>query len=969
MVIISNLRIILICVLFGILLSGCAGHSSQPVIPDDTSSQQELSGNVDATADMTGNSHYLLSSGLMYVNTENPDDPIIEIIPAREGEIHFNVLKFLEGAPCNDCFRIMGFDFPGPGYQYLNLDIRIDHPFDDLLFSVFDLRCIIMFDGSHAFPSIGKTASDPSIGEGALLNAEGYTALFNGSTITAPVGDYQKYFPGKLSTDLVPNSDLNGYIYFRTDDPSNNRNAFYAGSMDVKTLSMQLPSSSFVIGYAVDASWAPPISEPVDDPLTDFDTNANCVDPWKVVVTEEPIGLGLTDHCGQTKLLIDVYDWQGKETHHDPVVECPEIFNGPLTATWVSDGTGFTEYEATISNSLIAPIGEYMCLIGIEVNENDPVNKPWLDLTAYQIQMLTVIEQPHLNPVAVAEAVPNPQTIDIPVSFSGSDSYDPDGGDIQLYEWDWDNDGIYDETGENVDHACTSYGIYLVQLRVTDDESQTDTLDEPLEINICELGNLIWAKRAGGVSGHEASNGITTLSDNSTVVTGSFMESATFGPGEPNWTVLISAGGKDIFIARYNPDGTLAWAKRARGASGNDEGYGITTLSDNSTVVTGFFEHSATFGPGEPNQTVLTSDGYRDIFIARYNPDGTLAWAKRAGGASGNAWSPETGYGITTLSDNSTVVTGSFLLDATFGPGEPNQTVLTCDGYFDIFIARYNPDGTLAWAKRAGGPGGFFFLGAESGYGITTLSDNSTVVTGWFFESATFGPGEPNETVLTSVGQGDIFIARYNTDGTLAWAKRAGGESHDEGFGITALSDNSTVVTGEFHVDATFGPGEPNETIMTAAYEDIFIARYNPDGTLVWAKRARGGSGNDRGSGITTLSDNSTVVTGFFWESATFGPGEPNQTVLTCDDYFDIFIARYNPDGTLAWAKCAKGNYDYDQGTYGYDRGYGITTLSDNSTVVTGDFYGSVTFGPGEPNETVLTSAGGYDIFIARFSE
>ncbi|MCX6647200.1 MAG: hypothetical protein NTY09_12710, partial [bacterium] len=75
MVINPYLRFILICMLFGIIFSGCAGHSSQPVIPDDTSSQQELSGNVDATADMTGNSHYLLSSGLIYIDTENPDDP------------------------------------------------------------------------------------------------------------------------------------------------------------------------------------------------------------------------------------------------------------------------------------------------------------------------------------------------------------------------------------------------------------------------------------------------------------------------------------------------------------------------------------------------------------------------------------------------------------------------------------------------------------------------------------------------------------------------------------------------------------------------------------------------------------------------------------------------------------------------------------------------------------------------------
>jgi hypothetical protein len=133
-------------------------------------------------------------------------------------------------------------------------------------------------------------------------------------------------------------------------------------------------------------------------------------------------------------------------------------------------------------------------------------------------------------------------------------------------------------------------------------------------------------------------------------------------------------------------------------------------------------------------------------------------WAKRAGGATGDPNYAEGGYGITTLSDNSTVVTGIFYESVTFGQGEPNQTVLTAAEWFDydIFIARYNPDGTLAWAKRAGGEI------TDYGYGITTLSDNSTVVTGYFTDSAIFGPNEPNETVLPSAGFEDIFIARYN---------------------------------------------------------------------------------------------------------------------------------------------------------------------------------------------------------------
>ncbi len=843
-----------------ILICGCSGNSTQPVSPENPVSSPGLTVREELGVSPDGANHYLMNYGYIFVDPNHPDSPQLEVIPVRQGEFHLNVLKLLEISPCTDCFRVVGFDFPEPGK--LNLDILIEHPWADLDYSVFDVRAIIMFNGSHEFPICGKSTSDPALGDGVVLNPDGCTALYNGSTVTASCGEFKKYFQGELATWLVPDSDINGYKYFITDNPSNNRNAFYAGSVDVRTFSLQLPPITWVIGYAVDASWEPPISMPVDDPLTDFDLNANCTEPWKVVVTEEKIGPGLTIHGGLTRLLIDVYDWQGKSTHHEPVVECPEIFDGFLTGTWVSDEVDYTRYEVFVSNDNLAPVGNFLCLIGLEAIENDPTETPWLDLTAYQFSSLDVGEV-------------------------GTD------------------------------------------------------------------GNLIWAKRAGGTY-FETGYAITTISDDSTVVTGSFTGSALFGQGEPNEIVLIHTGQGDIFIARYNPDGSLAWVKQAGGTDG-DSGRGITSLSDNSTVVTGYFWISATFGQGEPNETVLNSGGYCDIFVARYNPDGSLAWAKQAGGIE-----HDKGYSIAALSDNSTVVTGYFYSSAIFGKGEPNETVLNSGGYCDIFVARYNPDGSLEWAKRAGG------IYHNGGYGITALSDNSTVVTGSFTGSTTFGKGEPNETILNSAGNYDIFIARYNPDGSLAWVRQASTTFNGRGLSITTLSDNSTVVTGFFADSATFGPGEPNETVLISAkYQDVFIARYNPDGNLAWAKRA-GGTSRDHGEGITTLSDNSTVVAGRFASSATFGQGEPNETILNSAGSTDIFIARYNPDGSLAWVNQASGT--------GQDEGWGITTLSDNSTVVTGNFGGfygdSATFGLGEPNETILNSVGPYgDIFIARFAE
>jgi hypothetical protein len=164
-------------------------------------------------------------------------------------------------------------------------------------------------------------------------------------------------------------------------------------------------------------------------------------------------------------------------------------------------------------------------------------------------------------------------------------------------------------------------------------------------------------------------------------------------------------------------------------------------------------------------------------------------------------------------------VTGSFV-SATFGPGEPGETKLTSTGLSDLFVAKYKADGALAWARRAGGKDNV------SGSGVAVLSDGSAVVAGSFMISATFGPGEPGETILTSPGSYEIFVAKYKPDGALAWARRAGGTDADLGWGVAVLSDGSAVVTGSFSGIATFGPGEPGETKLTPP--GMFVAKFAP---------------------------------------------------------------------------------------------------------------------------------------------
>jgi len=102
--------------------------------------------------------------------------------------------------------------------------------------------------------------------------------------------------------------------------------------------------------------------------------------------------------------------------------------------------------------------------------------------------------------------------------------------------------------------------------------------------------------------------------------------------GLDSFTYKVSDGTGESNIATVTLKIVTPWAKRA-GGSENDKGYAIPVLPDGSSLVTGGFQDTAILGEGETNATSLTSAGGYDIFIAKYNADGTLAWAKRAGGS------------------------------------------------------------------------------------------------------------------------------------------------------------------------------------------------------------------------------------------------------------------------------------------------------------------------------------------------
>ena len=191
----------------------------------------------------------------------------------------------------------------------------------------------------------------------------------------------------------------------------------------------------------------------------------------------------------------------------------------------------------------------------------------------------------------------------------------------------------------------------------------------------------------------------------------------------------MSAGGNDVFAAKYDSNGTLVWAKRAGGTELLDVGRGIVVDTSGNSYVTGPFQGSATFGAGELNQTTLVSLGSDEIFVAKYDSNGMLVWAKRAGGTSSDQ-----GIGIAVDTSGNSYATGLFAGAATFGAGELNQTTLvSAAGASDIFVAKY----TTAQQVCVAGPAGPVSFWAGDGDATDIQNGNN----GTLMNGATFAPG------------------------------------------------------------------------------------------------------------------------------------------------------------------------------------------------------------------------------------
>lgn len=454
--------------------------------------------------------------------------------------------------------------------------------------------------------------------------------------------------------------------------------------------------------------------------------------------------------------------------------------------------------------------------------------------------------------------------------------------------------------------------------------------------NLASAQSYLWAKGAGGGEMDFGSSIITDVAGN-IIVTGYFESpSITFGT-----TTLINADplhSSDVFIVKYDASGNVLWAKSAGGFK-NDYGTSLTTDASGNVIVTGFF-FSSTITFGTTTLTNAFSINSSDIYVVKYDAAGNVLWAKREGGMN-----EENGSYVATDTGGNIILSGYFE-SSSIVFGTDTLTNVNPASTTDVFTVKYDGIGNVIWAKSGGS------IDEDEGRSVSTDLAGNTIITGNFKgDSIIF---ESSSLANTNAASKDIFLVKYDRNGNVLWSKGAGGFDNDYSNSTTIDVYGNVILTGYFESDSIAFDSTYLVNTNTSGAADIFIAKFDSSGNLLWLKR-EGGTNTDAAFGICTDHSGNIIATGFFW-SSTISFGATTLTNTSSLGSADIFCVKYDATGNVIWAKSAGGvDEDYS---------LSVTTDVNGDIIATGAFaYDSLTCA-----NTTLLNAGSFDFFIFKLS-
>jgi hypothetical protein len=315
----------------------------------------------------------------------------------------------------------------------------------------------------------------------------------------------------------------------------------------------------------------------------------------------------------------------------------------------------------------------------------------------------------------------------------------------------------------------------------------------------------------------------------------------------------------------------------------------------------------------------------KGLFLAKQNGLGNTLWTIEFPGADDNSIMPGNHIKIDT-NDNFVYITGLFYEPFTI----PDGSTLVPDNSGSIFILKYDYNGVFQWAVQEDFKCDHLCL--------TNDYSGNVLLSGVFYNTINIG-----SSTFVSAGYKDILIAKYDNFGQLVWANSIEGDDMEWDALISTDAQDNIYLTSEFlstnliidDINLTFEDGDGN--ILLAKFDSqgtALWAKVKAGSPIQW------GDYYGWPTGIQTDSEGNTYIKGWHADSAVFD----NTMLISSLDiphYYDKFVAKFDAEGNTIWANSISEHItsnDYNQ--FDIDKSgnvYSCYRVSDN-IIFEGDF-------------------------------